>query len=124
MMIVVASRILDDVPAARQRTCSGHGVRRARLGVIPDRGGAIVVAPEDVVMAIAVEIADAADMRAVRYNARIGNPVGAAHLAIVPKRDRAIVVAPKDVVAAIAVEIAGADNVPVRRHAGSNDMRT
>src|SRR5438876_513139 len=78
-----------------------------------DRAG--VVAPQDVGLIVAVEVADALDVPVGRDNAEVevGNLGAAAHL---PKHRLSIArAAPEDVGHAVAVEVAGTLHAPLRR---------
>src|SRR3954447_13411202 len=101
------SAALGDVPAVGDDAGCGHRARAARLPIIPDRHRTTVVTPENVVVTIAVKVADACDMRRVRHGTRI-----AGDLAIVPDRNRTVVVLPENVVVPVAVEVPGADDMP------------
>ncbi len=83
--------------------------RCARSGpLIPDRDRAVVVLPENVALAVAVEVAGADDMPAAGIPVAIVCPV----YAIVPDRDRAVVALPENVALAVAVEVADAGQMP------------
>jgi hypothetical protein len=62
-------------------------VAAAELAVVPDGHGTVVgVAPEDVVLAVEVEIAGAVDAPRERHDARADDVVAAVRLAAVPRR--------------------------------------
>ena len=77
--------------------------------ISPDRRRAVVVLPQDVGLAVAVEVAGALDVparpRIERADGTDADRVGAVHQ---PDRGRAVVVLPQDVGLAVAVEVAGA----------------
>ena len=76
-----------------------------------------VAAPQDVVAAVAVEVADADDCQLVDdADQRIGVVADEAAIGLAePVGQLPVVVAPQDVVAAVAVEVADAGDVPAGR---------
>src|SRR4051794_586994 len=75
---------LRDVPVARHDACAGHDVRGVDVAIIPDRHRAVVVAPENVALSVAVVIASIGDMPAIRYDVRVGNNMRRSDLAVIP----------------------------------------
>src|SRR5512133_2457299 len=90
----------------------GYGCDDVAAVELPDRRRAVVVAPDDVVLAVAVEIAGVGD---VPVGPDVAQERRADDLTAVelPDRCRPVVVAPQDVAVAVAVEIAGAGDLPV-----------
>src|SRR5258708_5888716 len=64
-----------NVPVVGDDTGIGDQMRGPDLSVIPDRCGAVVVAPEDVALAVAVEVAGFGKMPAVGDGAGVGDQV-------------------------------------------------
>src|SRR5436305_10925857 len=91
------------MPAGGDGAGRGDDVRAADRAIVPDRGLAIVVDPENVASEIAVEIAGAGEMPAIGDGAGRSDDVGTTDLAVVPDRRRAVVVDPVDVVMRVAV---------------------
>src|SRR5687767_998681 len=108
------------MPGVGYRSDSCHSViLKAAAGgreLVGDR--AIAVAPQDVVAAVAVEIAGTDDLPVVGYRNESYRSVilkaAAGRCELVD--NSSIVIAPENVVAAVAVEIAGAHHMPVGRH--------
>src|SRR6267378_415531 len=88
----------------------GDHMSASSLAVIPDSNRAIDVLPEDVGVAVAIEVASAGNMPTAWHRA---SDVPAGGLTIIPDPDRAVVVLPENVGLTIAVEVAGADDMPV-----------
>src|ERR1700694_1928351 len=111
---------LDHMPVAWDAARADDHVPTCSLAVIPDRDRAVVVLPEDVGVAVAIEVAGAGNMPAARH--RAGTDDHVPRLAVIPDRDRAVVVPPEGVGVAVAIEVAGAGNMPAARHrAGTDD---
>src|SRR6267378_1886166 len=79
---------------------------------LPDRGVAIVVAPQDVAHAVAVEVAAALDVPVAGDDAEVDRSLQMS-AADLPDEGVAVVVAPEDVAGEIGVEVAGVLDVPV-----------
>src|SRR6185369_269172 len=113
----------DDVPAGRDHVPSVGVVAREPAVRLAEPLGerSIVIAPEHVVPAVAIEVAGPGHMPARRNHVPgIGVVAGEAPAAVAlrqPFGEGAAVVAPEDIVLAVPVEVAGADHVPVRRDA-------
>src|SRR5882762_4986856 len=90
----------------------GDHMSASSLAVIPDSNRAIDVLPEDVGVAVAIEVASADNMIAAWRRA---GDVSGGGLPVIPDRDRAVVVLPEDVGMTVAVEVAGAGNMPAAR---------
>src|SRR5206468_1641679 len=103
---------VGDMAAIRDHSGARHDVGAADRGLVPDRDRAVVVAPQDVGVPVAVEIARSGDVPGVRNYARAGKDVRLADVAVIPDRGRAVVVAPEDVALAGAVEIGLALDMP------------
>src|SRR5258708_6816508 len=93
------------MPVGGDRARSGDDVSAGGLPIIPDRKRAVVVLPENVALAVAVEISGTGNMPAARNQARIGNDMPAGGLPIVPERDHAATILPENIALAIAVEV-------------------
>src|SRR5258708_14193816 len=90
-----------NVPVVGDDTGIGDQMRGPDLSVIPDRCGAVVVAPEDVALAVAVEVAGFGKMPAVGDGAGVGDHVSPAFLPVIPDRGRAVALAPGHVALAL-----------------------
>ena len=130
MMSDLPSPLKSPVPLMCQLAPGLNGPDRAdERGVVPvhqpHRGGAIVVLPQDVGFAVAVEVARGLDVPA---GTRVEGPDRADKRSVVPihqpHRGRAVVVLPDDVGLAVAVEVAPGFDVPGRpRVAKGTDER-
>src|SRR5207302_2034756 len=96
-----------------------------RLGAVhlPDRHLARITVPEDIAVAVVVEITGADDVPVGGYlrDIRTGQVQGlrAIHF---PDRDTAGVVAPEKIAVAVVVEIAGILDLPIRRPLDMSDI--
>ena len=97
------------MPVAGDDASVGNHVPASGLAVVPNADRAVVVLPEDVGVAVAIEVAGAGDMPVAGHRA---SDVCAGGLAIVLDPDRAVVALPKNVGMTIAIEVAGAGNMP------------
>src|SRR3954466_9677288 len=95
------------MPAVRDHARGADDLGVADLPIVPDRGCAVVVAPEDVALAVAVEVALAGDVPSGGDEARIGYPVRAGDLPIVPDRIGAVVIVPENVAMEVRVGVVG-----------------
>src|SRR5581483_3164899 len=112
-----------DAPA---RVRPDRSTARGEVGTACDRGAVHgpdrdlagrVVAPENVLLAVAVEVADAGDTptRIRRHRGAAGGHRVAGHDGRAihgPDHERAVAVAPEDVASGVAVEVAGAGDTP------------
>src|ERR1700724_1652659 len=103
-----------DVPARAGIAADRHHGGRGGAVHQPNRGLAVGVLPQNVGVAVAVEVTDAGDAPArsrVRSNQRLAERGGAVHQ---PDCRLAIGVLPQDVGIAVAVEVTRADHLPAR----------
>src|SRR3954447_25440657 len=79
---------------------------------IPGHHLPTVVAPQEIALAVAIEVAGRDDVPIVGDGAEISRSDNLA-VVHVPSDDLAVVIAPQDVALAVAVEIAGPGDVPI-----------
>ena len=74
----------------------------------------VIIAPQDVIAAITVEVAGSNDLpRSARIDEHVSAVVGKTAVGLAePLRDRAIIMTPENVVTTVTVEIACSGNVP------------
>src|ERR1700738_3477905 len=92
---------LDQMPVAWNAAGVGDHVPTCSLAVIPDRERAVLVLPEDVGVAVVIEVAGAGNMPAARHPAGTDDHVSTCGLAVIPDRHRAVVVSPEVVGVAV-----------------------
>src|SRR5258707_677344 len=101
---------LDDMPVAGDDAGIGDHMPTRGLTVVPDPDRAVVVLPENVAGAVAVEVATPGNMPAAGHRASIGDRVRACGLAVIPDEYRTVVVAPQNIGVTVSVEVANARN--------------
>src|SRR5205085_2535741 len=111
-----------DVPIIRDHARARDGMCSADLAVVPDRHRAVVAAPENVVVAVAVEVARARDMRRTRNHARLPYPTRPASLpAALNRTGDPAVVFPAPSNPGLPVAVCSGDVPIIRDHARAGD---
>src|SRR5258708_12336394 len=106
---------LDDMPVAGDDAGIGDHMPTRGLTVVPDPDRAIIVLPENVAVAVAVEVATPGNMPAAGHRASIGDRVRACGLAVIPDEYRTVVVAPQNIGVTFSLHIPNPPNIPTAR---------